>query len=339
MADNAKATEIRVITEAEIKDMITPRPADIHKGRCGRVLLICGSRGMAGAAVLCARAALRSGAGLVTVALPEELFPILQTAVPEAMCMERAAALTDPDRFDAIAIGPGLGEGEEQYRMIEHLLLGYHGPLVIDADGINSLCRYGMAPTRESYMDTAPLDELKVPRKQTSILPDIGKKRKEPVVLTPHPGEADRLLAMLGKENTRSFGREASARILAEETGAIIVLKGQDTLIAAANANAAGAAPSMTEADIVENPTGNPGMATGGSGDVLTGVTAALLAWGKAGRRTEDLGLTPESCVRAAVYIHGLAGDLAAREKGEIGMTSMDIAEALPAAFREIAGR
>ena len=159
------------------------------------------------------------------------------------------------------------------------------------------------------------------------------------MVLTPHPGDADRLLAMLGQENTRSFGREASARILAEETGAIIVLKGQDTLIAAANANAAGAAPSMTEADIVENPTGNPGMATGGSGDVLTGVTAALLAWGKAGRRTEDLGLTPESCVRAAVYIHGLAGDLAAREKGEIGMTSMDIAEALPAAFREIAGR
>ena len=118
-----------------------------------------------------------------------------------------------------------------------------------------------------------------------------------------------------------------------------MLLKGAGTLIAAANANACGASPSMTVADMSVNPTGNPGMATGGSGDVLTGVIAALTAFGEAGRKAGEASLTPLASVRAAAYIHGLAGDLAAAELGEIGMTSMDIARALPEAFKTIVGR
>jgi len=351
-------------TENYIKEMITPRPRDAHKGNCGRVLLVCGSAGMAGAAVLCAKAALKSGAGLVTACVPRELFPILQTAVPEAMCIDRGSIVYDSvdlQSFDCIAAGPGLRVGREQYQIIEHLLLSYRGPLVLDADGLNNICVYGKVPEKETYMATKATEEtdaMDIPRGMTSLLPEITARRKHPVILTPHPGEADRLLESLGQKKYRELGREKAAEVLAKETGAIIVLKGAGTLVAVdakAGQDPGGddgnqeALPTDTT-DLFRNTTGNPGMATGGSGDVLTGVIAAQVAYGRAlvrkalriGAQEEGgiaAGLTPLDATRAAVYMHGLAGDLAAARIGEIGMTAMDIAEELPQAFRQIVGR
>ena len=336
--------EPKETTIENLREMISPRDEASHKGNFGHVLLICGSQGMAGAAAMSAKAAMRSGAGLVTVALPEKLFPVVQIPVPEAMCMDREEiALSDKskdlERFDCIAIGCGMGAGEDTYRLLEHILLAYKGPVIIDADGINALCIHGMAPTGSSYMDSEPLDELGVPRKKTSILPDIAMKRKAPVILTPHPGEAARLLESLGCGRYSERSREENARILAEKTGCIIVLKGHESLIAAANANAAGAAPAMTEADIYVNRTGNPGMATGGSGDVLTGVIGAIVGGAAASTDRFGSGMNMMSCVRSAVYFHGRAGDMACEDKGETGMTSMDIIDRLPYAFKEILGK
>lgn len=333
-----------------IREMITPREADAHKGNCGRILLVCGSVGMAGAAVMSAKAALRSGAGLVTVCVPSELFPIVQTAVPEAMCIERRAIIYDNidiNQFDCIAAGPGLRVGREQYQLIEHLLVSYRGPLVLDADGLNCLCRYAKVPEKETYMGSAAsaeTDEMDIPRKMTALLPEITTLRKFPVIMTPHPGEADRLLGYLGQSKYRELGRDKAAEVLACESGAITVLKGPGTLVAQA---AGGKADSTGEGcvDLFRNPTGNPGMATGGSGDVLTGVVAALVGYGRAQVKhgNEDsvisAGLTPLDAARAAVYMHGLAGDIAAARLGEIGMTAMDIIDALPEAFLRIAGR
>ena len=377
-------------TENYIKEMVTPRPRDAHKGMCGRVLLVCGSVGMAGAAVMSAKAALKSGAGLVTICAPLEIFPILQTAVPEAMCIERSPIVYDNidlDQYDCIAIGPGLRVGHEQYQLVEHLLTSYRGPLVIDADGLNCLCRFGRAPERQTYMETeasAETDSMDIPRRMTSLLPEIIAHRKSPVILTPHPGEADRLLEHLDQKKYKELGRELAAEVLAAETGAIVVLKGAETLVAvcakagvagAQTAEAGAADVQTTEAgaadaqttdagapvdgvDLFSNPTGNPGMATGGSGDVLTGVVAALVAFGQAGRKQAGraagadgvgcgiglagelpTGISPVDATRTAVYMHGLAGDIAASRIGEIGMTAMDIAEALPEAFMRIAGK
>ena len=336
-------------TENYIREMITPRPADSHKGMNGRILLICGSYGMAGAAVMSARAALRSGAGLVTVCVPWELVPVVQTAVPEAMCIEPDSIIFDNidlNQFDCIGAGPGLRVGREQYQIIEHLLLSYHGPLVLDADALNCLSEYARVPEKKTYMGDAAsndTDALEIPRQMTSLLPEITARRKSPVILTPHPGEADRLLASLGQMKYRELGREKAAEILAAETGAIVALKGAGTLVAYGG-------------DLFYNPTGNPGMATGGSGDVLTGVVTALVGYGRASVKQgvkeaaggfaagEEgaciaAGLTPLDATRTAVYMHGLAGDIAAERLGEIGMTAMDIADALPEAFKRIAGR
>ena len=324
-------TAIIDTTEGYVRELITPRPADTHKGRCGRVLIVAGSRGMAGAALLCGRAALLSGAGLVTFAAPRELFPILQTGAPEAMCMDRDELwYADLNGFDAIAVGPGMGNTEETYRWVEHILMGSRVPVVVDADGINSLCAFGKVPERRSYMDTEVTDDEQIPRKMGSLLPDLCRMRKGPVILTPHPGEADRILDALEAGNIGQLGREKAAGAMASKTGAVVVLKGSETLIADGEAK---------EPDLYRNTTGNPGMATGGSGDVLTGVIAALAAYGTASASAEGAGLLPLHAARLAVWIHGMAGDLAAEKRGEIGMTSMDIAENLPEAFRQITGR
>ena len=316
---------MRLLQETDrefVTELLKPRPRDMHKGQCGRVLIIAGSPGMAGAAVLSAKAALRSGAGLVSVALPSCLFQILQTAVPEATCVDSGGLLRmDLDRYDAIAAGPGLGVSEDQYRILEHILLNYRGPVIVDADGINNLCRSGRATEHGSAA-------------KSCILPDITAGREAPVILTPHPGEADRLLQSLGEDTCAALGRESSAETLARESGAIVVLKGPETLVAVP-----GRTDENDKINIYVNKTGNPGMATGGSGDVLTGVTAALTAFGKASLSAGMTGFTPEEAVRCAVYIHGSAGDLAASEYGEISMTSMDIVSALPRAFRELSGR
>lgn len=284
---------MKQITTEFVQNIITERPTDMHKGQAGRVLIIAGSKGMAGAAVLAVRGALYSGAGLVKVSVPDELFNILQTTVPEAMCIDREeAAKADLSVYDAICMGPGLGVSEESMALLHRVASDYAGPLVIDADGINCLCRYG------------GFEEL--------------RKRQGITVFTPHPGEADRMLGAFGMKSWRELGRERAAGELAMETGAVVLLKGAPTLIAD---------PTMNLLEIYENPTGNPGMATGGSGDVLSGMIASLLG-------QKHLTALAGERVCAAAFLHGLAGDIAAENIGEYGMTSADIADAVAAAFQ-----
>ncbi|MGX8774180.1 MAG: NAD(P)H-hydrate dehydratase [Bacillota bacterium] len=282
---------MKQITTDYVQNIITPRPADMHKGQAGRVLIIAGSRGMAGAAVLAARGALYSGAGLVKVSVPEELFSILQISVPEAMCIDRdEAAKADLGVYDALCIGPGIGTGEDAMSLLYRVMNDWDGPLVIDADGINCLCRYG-------------------------ALAEI-RNRGGVTVFTPHPGEAGRMLEALGSGSYRELGREGTAAALAAATGAIVLLKGAETLISDGE-------------ETYANPTGNPGMATGGSGDVLSGMITSLLA-------QKHLDADHVERVNAAAFLHGLAGDIAAENIGEYGMTSADIADAVAAAFNAL---
>lgn len=286
-----------LITLEYVKNIIKERPTEIHKGQCGRVLIVAGSVGMAGAAVLAARGALRSGAGLVKIAAPNELFTILQVAVPQATCIDvseisESLAQGPLSIYDAIAIGPGLGVDEKKYLLIKNILKNYNGTVVLDADGINCICQY-----------------------------DEGlqclSERNDPVVLTPHVGEADRLLTSLGEEKVVSLGRLKAAETISSKTGAIVLLKGAGTVVTGDKQGS------------YINTTGNPGMATGGSGDVLTGVIASLAASG-----TE-----PFEAAKTGAYMHGLAGDKAAEVHGQWGMTAVEIEEALPAAFKEVVGK
>ncbi|MDR3365329.1 MAG: NAD(P)H-hydrate dehydratase [Clostridiales Family XIII bacterium] len=282
------------ITQKEIRGLfIRKRRRDAHKGDFGRVLLICGSRGMAGAAILCARGALRAGAGLVALSVPDELLPIVQAGVPEATCVGRGAEALSPQRLaaaGAIAAGPGLGAGPEAREAISRLLENYSGKLVLDADALNVLA---------------------------------GQNRRDiffgaNTVITPHAGEAARLLGISAAEV--QAGRAEAAAALAGKYGCIAVLKGAGTLVAA------GAAED-TPPQIFINTTGNPGMATGGSGDVLTGVIASFMAQG----------MDSLTAARAGVYIHGLAGDLMAKELGERGLTAGDLPLGVAKALKQIA--
>jgi NAD(P)H-hydrate epimerase len=273
-----------LITQAYVNTFIKKRGRDIHKGNCGKVLVYAGSKGMAGAAVLCARAALRTGAGLVRVSVPEELFPILQIGVPEATCITRERLFEDLMQYSAIAIGPGLGDEIKNGNLIKKILYTTDKPVVIDADGLNLL--------RD----------------------DLGamKNAKAKLIITPHPGEAARLLSR--KTSEINEDRLGFALELAAVTGAVTVLKGAGSVVA------------TPEGKTYINTTGNPGMATGGSGDVLTGVIAAL-----AGQ-----GLDPEAAATAGVYLHGLAGDLASDQMGEYGLIAQDIANMVALAIKSI---
>ena len=283
------------ITTEYVRSVITDRPADMHKGQAGRVMMIAGSKGMAGAAVLSARGALYSGAGLVKVSVPDELFNILQISVPEAMCINREeAAKTDLNIYDAICMGPGIGTEEDAMALLFRVLNDYRGPLVLDADGINCLCKYNGF--------------------------EEARKRDGVTVFTPHPGEAGRMLHALDLGTYKELGREKTAEELAKGTGSIVLLKGATTLIAEGDADGI---------ELYENPTGNPGMATGGSGDVLSGIITSLLG-------QKHLEAAPIERVCAAAFLHGLAGDIAAENIGEYGMTSADIADAVAAAINAL---
>ena len=273
-----------------VNTVIKERPRDIHKGDCGRVLVIAGSVGMAGAAMLCARGALRSGAGLVRISAPEELYPILQVGVPEATCVSRDTSRLDYMAADVIAIGPGLGDDDSNGDIIRTIFENYKNTIVLDADGINTIVR---ADLGQALMNT----EAKV-------------------IMTPHPGEAKRFLEYFGMDvNTKDRGKTVDDLVVC--SNAICVLKGSGTLVAAPH-----------EKSYI-NTTGNPGMATGGSGDVLAGIIAAL-----AGQ-----GIDPVDAARAGVFIHGLAGDISAEQMGETGMTAMDIANNTALAFKQIIGK
>ncbi len=276
---------MKKITEKHIRSLIKERPKESHKGDFGRIMIVAGSTGMAGAAILCGKAALKSGAGLVEYCVPEEIFPILQTAVPEATCKKRAT-LPDTNRYDAIALGPGLGGSSQNRSLMVNLLDSCKGPLVIDADGINTI-------VSENLFDELIHSEAYI-------------------VVTPHPGEAKRLLGI-----DEIINREETALEIARTFGVTAVLKGAGTLIA------------LPGGEVFQNYTGNPGMATGGAGDVLTGIIAALM-----GQR-----LPPADAAAAGVYIHGLAGDLAVAEIGMTGMTAMDICDFTAKAFKYVLGK
>ena len=415
----------RLITEKTVQSIIAKRNKQIHKGDCGRVLIAAGSPGMAGAAILAAQSALRAGSGLVRTAIPAALFPIVQVAVPEATCVQRVLPIHSLADFDAICVGPGLGQEKEGIDFVRELLISYENTLLVDADGLNII---------------AHNDFFELLRRRAELYP-------ERTILTPHMGEAARLLAACGfaspsaapackmpqnlgtslaaacgpaspagtplvaricaarlapaeEPASRKPGalateqpafdfsggasaadRAAIADALVQKTGAIIVLKGAGTLVAAPGR------------ETFTNTTGNPGMATAGAGDALSGIITSL-----AGQRSQvgtnfaaapeqesqtlgrpaapargacaqpfgtnfaadrapkpqrtslasaseadlqigtNLAAAPEQkpgaparigafeAAIAGVYIHGLAGDLAAAELGEYGITAGDIA-------------
>ena len=272
-----------LITGKYVVNVLRKRKRDIHKGDCGKVLVAAGSKTMAGAAVLCGRAAFRAGAGLVRVAIDEELFHIIQIALPEATCADRQFTGQILEAYDSIAIGPGLGENPENEKMIDVILSEFEKTVVIDADGLNAIARAGKV--------------------------DALKNTKATVIITPHMGEARRFIT-----DYTEVDRLRIAEMLIEQTGAIVVLKGADTIVASGLKGA------------FVNTTGNPGMATGGSGDVLTGIIAAF-----AGQFE-----SPLDSAKAGVFIHGLAGDIAEEKYGEYGMTASDIAEATAFAIKKI---
>lgn len=263
-----------------------------------------------GAAVLACRAALRSGAGLVQLAIPKDLFPVAQIAVPEATCRQRSFSPEDLAKYDAVAAGPGLGTSKKSVEVIRNILEFYSGPLVLDADGLNV-----------------------VAEEENGLLP-LLRNRSGQTVITPHIGEAKRLLPNFhwpkdfrlssGVSGAQGDVRSQMADMLKEKTGAAVVLKGSESLVAAG------------DFATYINTTGNPGMATGGSGDVLTGLITGL--WGQK-QPTDDGGWERLSGLDAAVcgvYLHGLAGDLAARELGEYGLIASDIVEKIPFAVKKI---
>ena len=276
--------------------LLQPRRPEAHKGDAGRVFLLAGSVGLSGAAALCTMGALRVGAGLVTLGIPQSLHDPMVEKLTEAMLnvlpetkkgslslqglAEIAGAI---GRSDAAAIGPGLSQQPQTKELVRRLLPMITIPLVLDADGINALA-----------------DDVSLLRK----LP-------LPIILTPHPGEMARLVRLSPDEIQRD--RERIAKEFAKTYRVIVVLKGHGTVIASYDG-----AVSMNE-------TGNPGMASGGCGDVLTGMIAGLL-----GQK-----LAPVDAARLGVYLHGLAGDLAAAERGEIGLLASDLVDSIPQAIRQ----
>jgi ADP-dependent NAD(P)H-hydrate dehydratase len=276
------------------------RPVDGHKGMFGRVLVIAGSRGMTGAAVLCGSAALRGGAGLVQMAVPGEVLPTvaagnpcyLTSPFPQDMRGRLSAAAADDlvdiaaNWSDVVAVGPGLGRSDAIPRLMAALFQRANRPLVVDADGLNGLARL-------------PAEEWKA--------------RRHPAVLTPHPGEFGRLCDQ--PANAVRDRREELATAYAAERQVILVLKGHRTVV-------------TDGTRVYRNDTGNPGMATGGTGDVLTGLIAALI-----GQR-----LDPFDAAVVGVWAHGRAGDLAAKDVGQAALIATDLLSYLPAALKEVGG-
>ena len=291
---------------------LPPRPEDSHKGTFGRVLVVGGSRGMTGAVCLAGLGALRGGAGLVTIAAPASIVPIaaavetsyLTVPLPEdeqgRLSLKAQSDLVKMISNNTVmAVGPGLGRSHDLTELMQQLYRSVEIPMVIDADGINALSQAAGIP--------AP--------KTTGTLPDrvVDSKSNQPTVriLTPHPGEFSRLINT--DIETVQVAREDLAVQFALENNIILVLKGHQTIV--------------TDGErMVVNSTGNSGMATGGSGDVLTGLIAALLAQN----------MTPFEAAFLGVHLHGLAGDLAAAEYSKHGMIASDLPNYLPRAWRSL---
>jgi NAD(P)H-hydrate epimerase len=284
LKDNAD----RLLNTDVARGMLKTRSKFGHKGTYGHALLIAGSLGKLGAAILSSRACLRSGVGLLSVQIPHCGYGILQTAIPEAMVRPDRNEYYisdlpgDLDKFSAVGMGPGLDQRSKTIEMLEELLVKIHVPLVIDADGLNIL----------------------------ASKPDLLSRLPEHTILTPHPGEFDRLF---GRHET-SYERLETARVKARELGLVLVLKGAHTAIVS------------REGQVSMNTTGNSGMATAGSGDVLTGIVLSLLAQGYPAFEAAQL----------AVFWHGLAGDCSARKQASISLIASDIVRCLGFAYAEL---
>lgn len=286
---------------------LRPRPRDAHKGQMGRLLIVGGSTGLTGAVALASEAALRSGVGLVTAAVPASLNAILEVKLTEAMTLavpdrERAGCFdalgagvlhTALERADALVLGPGLGRAAETTRFVTDLLARLTKPFVIDADALWHLgVILGEGPIQEGGAARSP------------SLTDA--------VATPHAGEARLLFEAAGLPAEPAI---AGARAFLRRFGGTWILKGAPTEVLDANRQ-------------FQNPSGNPGMATGGSGDVLAGMVGAFLARGD----------SPWDAAVRAVWLHGRAGDLAASELGEESLIASDLVRFLPRALREFQG-
>lgn len=286
--DRQTETPWQYLTETDARALIRPRSRFSHKGTFGHALLVNGSTGKTGAAVLAARACLRAGAGLVTVQVPKSAYAILQTAVPEAMCSVDAGTdfwteLPNLTPYASVGVGCGIGDAPKTAQVLKQLLQRVQVPIVLDADALNLLARH---PNWFSFL---PKNAL----------------------VTPHPKEFERMFG----SSPDGFARNAHLRAKAQELGVYIILKGAFTAIA------------CPDGTCWFNSSGNPGMATGGSGDVLTGVLTALLAQG----------YPPRAAALLGVFGHGLAGDLAAADLGAPGMTAGDLALYLGTAWKRLA--
>lgn len=283
--------------ERSLLDGLKKRSPLSHKGDFGRVFIVAGSRGYTGAAHLAGLGALRSGAGLVTVGVPEKVYPVLARREAEVMVRPFPAAadgtfssqalrpiLAFAAKQDVIAAGPGLSRSRGTRSLVLGLVSSWQKALVLDADALNVL----------------------------EGEPEVLRSRSFPAVLTPHAGEFVRLFG--GRKPVSRAERITRAVQAACLSGSIVLLKGAGSVVAA------------PDGKVYVNTTGNPGMASGGTGDVLTGVIAAFL-----GR-----GLSPFDAARVGAYVHGLAGDLAVRKFGEISLIAGDVAAFLPQAFRKI---
>ena len=286
-----------LLTRDRIRMAFKSRSPDAHKGTTGHILVVAGSIGKTGAAAMTAMSAMRAGAGLVTLAIPESLNPVLETQVLEAMTYplpETKGGVIGESSFNKImdllsgkkclAIGPGLGEAAQTKKLVHRIIKESLTTLVIDADGLNNIAG------------------------STQIL----KKAKAPVILTPHPGE----MAKLTDSTTESVQKDriTCARQFAKKFNVHIVLKGAKTIIAHPDGN------------VFINPTGNPGMASGGMGDVLTGIIAGLISQG----------FSPESAAHTGVYLHGAAADLLAEKIGPFGYLSTEVMNAIPGQIKLI---
>lgn len=273
------------------------RPDDSNKGTLGSLLCICGSYGMAGAAIMAGKAALRCGIGLLKIAVPKSIYPVCATNILESVYypLEETSngvisskntdfLLEMCEKSSAVVIGCGLSVCDDTKNLVQSVITNCEKPLVIDADALNCICNK----------------------------PEILKNLKAPAIITPHPGEMARLLHSTPK--MVNSNRENTAIDFAKKFGVVTVLKGAGTIIAS------------PDGEVYINHTGNSGMATGGSGDVLSGIIGSLLAQGA----------SPINAAAAGVFLHGTIGDLAAEKLGKISMLPTDMIDMIPTAYLKL---
>lgn len=273
------------------------RPDDSNKGTLGSLLCICGSYGMAGAAIMAGKAALRCGIGLLKIAVPKSIYPVCATNILESVYypLEETSngvisskntdfLLEMCEKSSAVLIGCGLSVCDDTKNLVQSVITNCEKPLVIDADALNCICNK----------------------------PEILKNLKAPAIITPHPGEMARLLHSTPK--TVNLNRENTAIDFAKKFGVVTVLKGAGTIIAS------------PDGEVYINHTGNSGMATGGSGDVLSGIIGSLLAQGA----------SPINAAAAGVFLHGTIGDLAAEKLGKISILPTDMIDMIPTAYLKL---